>query len=145
MRSQWLLTALLLCACGVADAQSYELRRFRDSCPRDRVELMFELSAAVESGDVNRIAGLYDWNGMGADAGRDVMDRLEVLARRTLVDVLPVYPPDPLGVDAYAWLGPPSVQDPVALRVEQTLVDGATPASAMFAMRKRMGCWWVVF
>ena len=106
---------------------------------------MFELSAAVESGDVNRIAGLYDWHGMGADASRNVMDRLEALANRTLVDVLPVYPPDPLGVDEYAWLAPPSIQDPVALRVEQTLVDGATPASATFGMRQRMGCWWVVF
>ena len=85
------------------------------------------------------------WRGMGADAGRRIMDRLEAMTRRTLVDVLPVYPADPLGMDEFAWLAPPTIQDPVALRVEQTLADGATRASTTFAMRKRMGCWWVTF
>lgn len=145
MPVRWPFALLLLCACGVAQAQSHELRRYRDSCARDQVELMFELSAAVESGDVNRVAALYDWRGMGADAGRRIMDRLEAMTRRTLVDVLPVYPADPLGMDEFAWLAPPTIQDPVALRVEQTLADGATRASTTFAMRKRMGCWWVVF
>jgi hypothetical protein len=141
-----LLPALLLCACGLAQAQPHGLRHYRDSCSRDRVELMFELSAAVESGDVNRVAGLYDWAGMDTDASRGVMDRLEAMVKRTLVDVEPVYPPDPLAFDDDAWLAPPApLPDPVALRVEQTLADGATPASTTLRMRRRMGCWWVVF
>jgi len=145
MLPRWLLAAVIVCASGVVHAQTYELRRYRDNCSRDRVELMFELSAAVESGDVNRVAGLYDWHGMSASASRDVMGRLEAMVRRTLVDVLAVYPAPPVSADELAWLAPPAIQEPVALRVEQTLGDGATPASTTLSMRKRMGCWWVVF
>lgn len=140
-----LLSFVLLCAGGAAHAQGYDLRRFTDTCSRDPIELMFELSAAVESGDVNRIAAVYDWNGMGSAASRDVMDRLEAMAGRTLVDVLPVYPRDETGLDLPAWPVPLVDRPPVALRVEQTLADGASPASTTFAMRKRMGCWWVTF
>lgn len=140
-----LVFLVLLCAGGAATAQGYDLRRSSDSCSRDRIELMFELSAAVESGDVNRIAAIYDWNGMGSAASRGVMDRLEAVAGRTLVDVLPVYPPDETGLDLPAWPVPLVDRPPVALRVEQTLSDGATPVSTTFAMRQRMGCWWVSF
>lgn len=145
-----ILSVVLLCASGALQAQSFGLRHARDSCSTDPIELMFELSAAVESRDVNRIAALYDWNNMGSAAGKDVMDRLEAIAGRTLVDVVPLYPPDP--VDPYdatleipAWPVPLVDRPPVALRVEQVLDDGATPASTTFSVRRRMGCWWVVF
>jgi hypothetical protein len=145
-----ILSVVLLCASGLLQAQSFGLRHGRDSCSGDAIELMFELSAAIESGDVNRVAALYDWNNMGSEAGRHVMDRLEAIAGRTLVDVVPLYPPDP--VDPYdpaleipAWPVPLVDRPPVALRVEQVLDDGATPASTTFAVRWRMGCWWVVF
>lgn len=140
-----LLSLVLLCAGGAAHAQGYDLRRLSDNCSRDPIELMFELSAAVEAGDVNRIAAVYDWNGMGSAASREVMDRLEALAGRTLVDVSPVYPPDEPGLDLPAWPVPLVDRPPVALRIEQTLPGGATPVSTTFAIRKRMGCWWVSF
>ena len=147
-----ILIVVLLCASGAVHAQAFGLHRYRDSCSRDAIELMFELSAAVESGDVNRIAAVYDWNGMGSAASRDVMDRLEAIADRTLVDVVPVYPPAPRDGDALqdpyldlpAWSAPLVDRPPSALRVEQVVSDGATPVSTTFALRRRMGCWWVV-
>lgn len=143
-------SVVLLCLSGALHAQSSALRHARDACSGDAVELLFELSASLESGDVNRVAALYDWNNMGSAAGRGVMDRLEALAGRTLVDVVPIYPDVPVHpYDATsgipAW--PVAIADgpPVALRVEQVLDDGSTPVSTTFAVRSRMGCWWVVF
>src|SRR5690349_9612718 len=103
-----ILSVVLLCASGALQAQSSGLRHARDSCSSDPIELMFELSAAIESGDVNRIAALYDWNNMGSAAGKEVMDRLEAIAGRSLVDVVPLYPPDPAdphdaALDIPAW------------------------------------------
>lgn len=144
-----ILTVLLLCAIGTPEARSFGLRQARDNCSTDAIELMFELSAAVESGDANRIAALYDWNNMGSAAGRQVMDRLETIAGRSLAGVVPVYPPDPLApYDATlglpGWPLPPVDRPPVAFRVEQVLDDG-TMVSTTFAVRRRLGCWWVVF
>jgi hypothetical protein len=147
---RWIAPFVLLCLSGTLHAQSLGLRHARDSCSSDAVELMFELSASLESGNVNRVAALYDWNNMGSAAGRGVMDRLEVLAGRTLLDVVPVYPEVP--ADPYdamsglpAWPVALADRPPVGLRVEQLLDDGATPVSTTFAVRSRMGCWWVVF
>lgn len=143
-----LLTAtLLLCACACVQAQDLSFRNSHRDCARDRVELMFQLSAAVDSGDVNRIAALYDWNGMGTAASRDVMDRLEAVAARPLLDVVPVYPPDPVddGLVLPPWPLDLADQVPVALRVDQFLPDSTDTVSTTFAMRRRMGCWWVAF
>lgn len=139
-----LFAILLLSASGTLPAQDFlELRRNRDYCAADRLELRFALSSAIESGDVNRIAAIYDWNGMGANAGRGVMDRLEAIAARTLVDVVPVHPPDPVDPALPAWHAPWPDRAPTALRVEQVLPGTATQVSTTFSMHRRLGCWWV--
>ena len=144
---RFLLATLLLCSGACVQAQGLSFRSSHRDCARDRVELMFQLSAAVDSGDVNRIAALYDWNGMGIAASRDVMDRLEAVAARPLLDVVPVYPPDPVddGLFLPPWPLDLADQAPVALRVDQFLPDSSGTVSTTFAMRRRMGCWWVAF
>lgn len=59
-------------------------------CPRTAAQLAGELGAAVRAGDSNRLAGLYDWVGVSGATASRVLDRLERIAARPLVDVAPV-------------------------------------------------------
>lgn len=105
------------------------------ACPRSVQDLVYALGNAIQSGDANRIAGLYDWTGMATSTANRVMDRLQAIATRTLVDVRAVHAGDAEDGNAGGPL--------VGLRVEQVEANGHTPAHASFGLRRRMGCWWV--
>src|SRR5215218_8844018 len=64
----------------------------RDGCPRTLHDLVFEVTTAVDTRDVNRLAGVYGWTGMSNSAAYALMDRLQAIVARPLVDVEPVYP-----------------------------------------------------
>lgn len=125
----------------------------RNVCTRSVQDLSFALGSAIQSGDANQIAGLYDWAGMGTTAANHVMDRLQVIARRTLVDVQPLYAGgDPGGDDGVAAFDeatgqliarPHAPSRLVGLRIEQVLGNGVTPSRTVFGLRQRLGCWWV--
>lgn len=121
-----------------APAASYR----RPVCARDVQDLAYALEEAVRSGDANRIAGLYDWAGMGTANAYRVMKRLQAIARRDVVEVQTVHAGD-RWESADPWLAPPPAGPPIGLRVEQVQADGYTPARASFGLRQRMGCWWV--
>lgn len=126
---------------------------YRGGCSRRLSELVYGVSGAIEARDVNRLALYYDWAGMSTRQGYAVMARLDGIARRPLIDVLPVYarPPPILAGDGTVIDGnedgfypQTSVRRaPVALRLEQTFGNGVTPARTVFGLRKRLGCWWV--
>ena len=133
---------------GMASARGY-----RASCARSVQDLAYSLSNAIQSGDANQIAGVYDWTGMSTDTGYRLFARLEALAKRPLVDVQPVYAG---GTNEYGDAviqfddatgdvvsTPPQKPRLVGLRVEQTLGSSATPSRTVFGLRKSMGCWWV--
>jgi hypothetical protein len=137
-------------------------------CARTLQDLVFELTTAIDSRDANRLAGVYHWPGTSADAGYRIWTRLDAIANRPLVDIVPVLPasgppPQPTASlgdagtsnDAGAALRPqpdPELypqtavrRNPVALRVEQTLGNGATPSRTVFGLAHYFGCWWVRF
>lgn len=127
----------------------------RASCARSVQDLAYSLGDAIQSGDANQIAGMYDWTGMSTRAGYQVMRRLTAIAGRPLVGVQPVYAG---GTDGYGYgydlvefdassgqavsrpTRPPRL---IGLRVEQTLANGATPSRTVFGLRRNLGCWWV--
>lgn len=157
-------------------------RAYRGGCARNLHELMFEMSTAIDARDANRLANVYHWAGMSGRAGYSVMDQLDTVVRRPLVDIVPVMPavadpwagmqlahaagpaaidapmpggpavaaaaaleetldeiePVPLPLDLSA---PPS--QPVALRLVQTLEDGATPSETVFDLHEHFGCVWI--
>ncbi len=114
----------------------------RPVCAHTVQDLAYALEEAIRSGDPNRIAGLYDWAGMGTANANRVMNRLQDIARREVVEVRTVHAGDRWeAVDP--WLAPPPSGPPVGLRVEQIQANGHTPARASFGLRQRMGCWWV--
>lgn len=127
--------------------------RYRNVCARTVQDLVYSFSSALQSGDANQVAGVYDWAGMATSNAYRVMSRLETIAKRPLVDVQPMYSG---GTNAYGddviefdettgqvISRPPRKPRLIGLRVEQTLANGSTPSRTNFGLRQRMGCWWV--
>lgn len=135
----------------------------RSMCARNVRDLAYGLESAIQSGDANRIASLYDWTGMGTAAAERLMDHFDHIANRAFVDLVPVYSgssnafvvPPSSAADAQATpetgaepgalpVAPsPPVRRVIGLRIEQVLSDGHTPSQARFGVVKRMGCWWI--
>ncbi|HHA2858287.1 TPA: DUF4124 domain-containing protein [Stenotrophomonas maltophilia] len=121
-------------------------------CPRRLSELVEALRAGIVSNDVNRLSSLYLWGAVSDAGAQRILGQLESLARRPLVDVVPVYPSQALpqsqdegqspaaqGSDP----GPPAARHPVGLRLEQTLPGSASRASTVLGLRRQYGCFWI--
>lgn len=127
--------------------------RYRNVCARTVQDLVYSFSSALQSGDANQVAGVYDWAGMPTSSAYQVMSRLDAIARRPLVDVQPMYAggSNAHGDDVIEFdegTGEVVAKAPrkprlIGLRVEQTLANGSTPSRTTFGLRQRMGCWWV--
>lgn len=136
-----------------ADATATGNQARAPGCSRSLPELVFELTAAIDNRDVNRLAGVYDWAGMSNRSGYALLGRLAVIASRPLVDISPILPAPAIDVDggadadgeAAVLQSPQAAVDrtPVAMRVDQTLANGTTPVRTVFGLRRRMGCWWI--
>lgn len=128
----------------------------RSMCARNVRDLAYGLENALQSGDANRIASLYDWTGVATASANRLMDRFDAMVARAFVDVQPVYAQalvNPIATPESASPGeaatdstaPPATAPRrlVGLRVEQVLTDGHTPSHAVFGIIQRMGCWWI--
>jgi hypothetical protein len=117
-------------------------RLYRSSCSRNLQDLVYELTTAIDSRDVNRLAGIYQWTGTSTSTGYALMQRLDAIAQRPLVDIVPVYPASAEGEDDYF---PQTTvrRRPIGLRLEQTLANGSTPSHTVLGLRRSFGCWWV--
>lgn len=112
-----------------------QLRGYRPTCARNLRDLYFEVGASIESQDVNRLAGVYHWPGASSRQAHDVMQRLQAIVDRPLVDLQPIYPGSD---DAYL-----PGRAPVGFRVEQVSARGSTPVRATFGLRRHIECWWI--
>lgn len=153
-----------------ADGSSGEALRYRGGCSRRLQDLVFEVTAAIDARDTNRLARSYHWAGMGHRNGYALLDRLDAIARRPLLNVTALRPaqapPPPTPPASLAWpssadpstLAPAQSQAtaapaspsrsrsprrPVALRIDQVLADGITPSATTFGLRRHMDCWWI--
>lgn len=118
-------------------------RTLHSGCARNVRELVWEVSAAIDLGDVNRLAGVYHWTGMTGRSGNEVMNRLQALVGRPLLHVAPVVQRRP----TRAW----SVLDdgrraaapaPAALQLEQLQPDGNATRTT-FNLHQHFGCVWL--
>lgn len=131
----------------------------RRGCARSVSDLVYEITAAIDSHDGNRLGASYYWAGLSTRGGYAVLMRLQAIADRPLLDVRPVIPeskypdydPSPVRTITDTAIidtippGPPAPRRraPTALRVEQTIGTSTTPVQTVFGLRKAMGCWWV--
>lgn len=123
------------------------VRVYRGGCARNLQDLVYEMTTAIDAGDVNRLAGVYHWVGVSGTASVGIMDRLAQVVRRPLVDILPVAAraPEDTAADTPPEPYPQTTvrRPPVGLRVEQTLANGSTPSDIVFGLRRHLDCWWI--
>lgn len=108
----------------------------RMGCARTLRDLVFEITEAINARDPNRLAAYYHWAGMSHARAYATLGRLDAIAQRPLVDIVPLLPGDVS--DADAWR-----RAPTGLRLEQTQRNGITPARAVFGLQRHLGCWWL--
>ena len=122
---------------------------YRGGCARTLQDLVYEMTSAIDSRDVNRLASVVHWVGVSTRTGYSLMSRLNAIANRPLVDIVPVFPRSQAeidgSVDGDADYYPQTTvnQAPVAFRVEQTLGNGSTPSRTVFGLQRHVGCWWI--
>ena len=106
------------------------VRLYRGGCAHNLQDLVYEMTTAIDANDVNRLAGVYHWVGASSSSAVALMDRLEVVVHRPLVDIVPVAARTK-GADgdvpAQPDLYPQTTvrRPPEGLRVEQTLANGS--------------------
>lgn len=131
---------------------------YRDGCTRRLSELVWQIRTAVDARDVNQLSGIYLWNGLSDAAASRVLDRLEAIVQRPLVDIAPVYAEaapvapvaDPLApavgssVPAGETVSAPSARRrPIGLRLEQVMANGSTPSRTVLGLRRQYNCFWI--
>ncbi|TIE18153.1 DUF4124 domain-containing protein [Stenotrophomonas maltophilia] len=121
-------------------------------CPRRLSELVEALRTGIVSNDVNRLSSLYLWSAVSDAGAQRILGQLESLARRPLVDVVPVYPSQALASSQEQGQSPAAqgsdpepraARHPVGLRLEQTLPGSASRASTVLGLRRQYGCFWI--
>ena len=126
---------------------------YRGGCSRTLSDLVAQVSMAITAGDVNRLAGVYHWSGVSDAAALRILDQLEAVTQRPLVDIVPVRPaPAPIldaegavvdqNRDGYYPTATRQTR-PVGLRIVQTLKNGATPSNTTFGLRRAYNCFWI--
>jgi hypothetical protein len=150
-------------------AASAAYRQRRGGCARSVQELIYEITAAIDARDVNRLGSVYHWVGLNAQSGGRILDRLQTIVDRPLVDIvalrgasapvvadapvtppLAAVPPPAENVEkttaGEAPASPPTVRRaPVGLRLQQTIGKGNTPSQTVLGLQKHLDCWWITF
>ncbi|MEN1940034.1 hypothetical protein WCE41_00885 [Luteimonas sp. MJ246] len=132
--------------------------RYRGGCARRLPELVSEVTAAIDARDTNRLARSYHWPGTSTRSGYALIERLDAIVRRPLLNITALRPARTVvaPVESSSWSTggslaappPPRAEPepprrPVALRIDQALADGITPSSTTFGLRRHMDCWWI--
>lgn len=138
-------------------------------CARNLRDLVYEITAAIDNHDVNRLGAVYHWIGQNAQSGDRTLDHLQTIADRPLVDITalrasiaapsatppaPSSPPDTsttpaTPTPAAAATGPivapqPAARQPVVgLRLQQTLGKHGIPMQTVLGLRRHLDCWWI--
>lgn len=143
-------------------------RQRRGGCARSVQELIYEITAAIDAHDVNRLGSVYHWVGLNAESGERILDRLQTVVDRPLVDIVALRSAStPVAVDVAAapplaaaplstenaqttageaGASPPTLRRaPVGLRLQQTVGKGNAPSQTVLGLQKHLDCWWVTF
>lgn len=123
----------------------------RMSCQRDLRGLIQELGFAIHQRDTNRLIGLYHWQGLSHSGGYRILDRLDAIAQRPLIDITAQRPAQPvMAQEQPGFAGWVSARDiptaapqraPTSLRVDQSGSGGTV--HTVFGLRRHLGCWWL--
>jgi hypothetical protein len=127
-----------------APAASGAVLHVRD-CARSPDDLLFGVRAALDAQDVNKLASFYLWTDIGSQQGMVLMDRLDALSRRPLVD-LALEGGDPLATVMVDGEERPRPTPPDSLQLLQARsADSMETTSTRFRLQRSHGCWWLRF
>ena len=119
----------------------------RSDCARKYDTLLFDVRRAIESDNVNALAGLYHWVGVRGGGAVHVMNRLEDLTERPMASVELIYPevaPVHDNPEAFPEGTPP--EDPIGVRVQQMQPGEIAPSAATeLQLVRHAECWWLRF
>ena len=135
--------------CGITSGDSFRGSlggAGRSDCVRRTDTLLFEVRAAIEAGNVNRLAGVYDWAGKSSRAAQGILDRLARITSRPLASVEFRYQtPDP-HADPSLPLPPQDEVRPIGVHIEQLAPGEIVPVfEEDLRLVRNAACWWVSF
>ena len=114
-------------------------------CARSTDDLLFGVRAALEARDVNKLAAFYHWAGIGTDESVRLMDQLEKISQRPLLDAtlegfsVPVEPTPASLPETSSRRALPD-----RLHIEQMKSeDSIASISTTFQLQRNLGCWWI--
>lgn len=108
------------------------------------------IQAALAAGDVNRLAGFFQWAGTSAREADGILDRLQTLTARPVLAVSVTHArtaSDNANANAAnSAANPPATGAAVAIVIDQARANGdSSPVRTVLAIDASMGCWWVRF
>ena len=129
-----------------APGQADGARLIRRDCSRNVQDLVFEMTAAIDNRDVNRLAGIYHWPGTSSRSAYAIMQRLDTIVQRPLIDITPVQAPEPVAPtpaspSSLAWVSV-SPGSPVRTPVQEassTAADAELPDEVRAAAARNQG------
>lgn len=65
---------------------------YTGGCARNLRDLVGQITSAIDAHDGNKLASVYHWTGMSDDRAYAVIERLDAIAQRPLLDIAPVMP-----------------------------------------------------
>ncbi|MBP6216577.1 MAG: DUF4124 domain-containing protein [Luteimonas sp.] len=118
----------------------------RRDCSRNVRDLVLEMTAAIDNRDVNRLAGIYHWPGTSNRSAYAIMQRLDTIVQRPLIDITPVQAPEPVAPtpaspSSLAWVSV-SPGSPVRTPVQEassTAADAELPDEVRAAAARNQG------
>ena len=122
------------------------------TCARTQEDLLWDLRGALETGDINRAAGLFLWSGNDTAQSNKRLDQLNKISYQSLISVDLLFPEDEdyqVTFDQDGNIvekkrqGPPV---PYGIKVEFYTNKKLTDiGSIRFGIEKHMQCYWVRF
>ena len=120
----------------------------RSDCVRRTDTLLFEIRAAVEARNVNRLASVYDWAGKSAGAASGILERLSRITDHPAAAVEFRYPEFDPYLDPAALPPPPPDAEarPLGVRIVQIAPGQYEPTfEEDLRLVRNAACWWVSF
>ena len=131
---------------------------YSNGCARSFKNLVSSVTIALQNQDPVHLSTVYSWRGMSGTHGYNIAQRLESIATRELLDVIPVYPSPELSMQSTGEvtisgqvssnaLDVPEVRrvkrGPIGIRIVQRANASGAQTSINFGLRQYMGCWWI--
>jgi hypothetical protein len=133
---------------GVSNSSS----RYVRTCAHTYEDLLWEARGAFETGDINRAAGLFLWNGSSREMSNKRLDQLGKISYRSLISVDLLYPEmqdQQVQFDDDGNIIEPKVSrtpTPYGVRVDFYTDKKNTQVSSMrFGLQRAATCWWLQF